>query len=84
MADYTFPDDLVALRREFYALERLLDTLPPDGEGERDDLRTRQRALAVALSKHPYWAECGNRTDAGYKLQQMIAVEAADGDADQF
>lgn len=43
---------------------------------EVDALRARERNLALQLSRHPWWAECGNRTEAGYALQRQIAAEA--------
>lgn len=52
---------------------------------EVDALRARERDLALQLARHPWWAECGNRTDAGYALQKLIADEragAAESDAD--
>lgn len=52
---------------------------------EVDALRARERDLALQLYRHPWWAECGNRTDAGYALQRLIADErarAAKSDAD--
>ena len=71
----SFPADLVALRREFHALDQLLEHLPADREGERGELRARRRQLAVELSEHPFWDSCGNRTEAGYVLQQGVAGE---------
>lgn len=49
---------------------------------EVDALRSRERDLALRLSRHPWWAGCGDRTGAGHVLQGLIAAEApeaADG-----
>jgi hypothetical protein len=86
MADFTYPDDfppdLVELRREFHHIGLDLSRLPPERESERGALRDRQHALAVLLSKHPWWDTCGNRSGAGYVLQQGVAAEAANGDGE--
>ena len=68
----SFPDDLVGLGRQFHTLDQLLEHLPEDREGERGELRARWLQLAVELSAHPFWDSCGNRTEAGYVLQQGV------------
>ena len=107
--DYTFPADLIQLRRDFHQAGRDIDAyivdLPrhatampepyldargrqheahrgwtDDERAQVDQLRARERDLALQLTRHPWWLECGNRTQAGYALQQMIAREADSGE----
>lgn len=52
-------------------------------ELELEELRTRQRRLAVVLSGFPWWDACGNRPGVGSALWEGVTAEAAGAGADR-
>jgi len=85
MADYEFPDDLIAAQRAYYAadarVQEVTDALPSAQEVLEGVMTDEQRAgLAEArearltaletLNRHPWWGQQDNRHAAWTALQK--------------
>ena len=70
MADYTPPDDLIELRRDFLAAQERIAT-----EGQREAwqaLDDKRRQLAVKIQEHKYWREVDDPKAARKALEEAV------------
>lgn len=64
---YEFPPDLLELKRDFLAVEAAM----PGLEGEEwTAAYQRSQDLALAIHRHKWWKDVGNRHSAWMALQQ--------------
>ncbi|MFD1547034.1 hypothetical protein [Nonomuraea guangzhouensis] len=72
MADYTPPDDLIKLRRDFLAAQKRL----PAAAGQAWlTLQGKCRELAVAIQEHKYWREVDDPKAARKALEDAVGGE---------
>ncbi|MEV8639435.1 hypothetical protein AB0395_48080 [Streptosporangium sp. NPDC051023] len=85
MADYEFPDDLLAAQRAYYTadarVQEVTDALPSSQEilegfmtdeqrAELAEVREARLQALEALNNHPWWATADNRHAAWMALQK--------------
>jgi hypothetical protein len=73
MADYTPPDDLIKLRRDFLATEASLSAAGRDMPSQAWlALDTKRRELAVDIQEHKYWREVDDPKAARKALEDAV------------
>ncbi len=69
---HTFPDDLVAAQRDWYAVyQQLADRV--GGPAQTTTLRRRLNRLSVQVSTHPYWTTHGAQAPAARIALRQLA-----------
>jgi hypothetical protein len=69
---HTFPDDLIAAQRDWYAVyQQLADRV--GGSAQTTMLRRRLNQLSVKVSTHPYWTTHGGRAPAARMALRQLA-----------
>jgi hypothetical protein len=72
MADFTFPDDLVQLQRDWFAAERRWQEAARRGDQPAiDEAYQATHDLTMALHRHPYMQDTEHRYQARIAIREV-------------